>query len=309
MWFSILRSCAHVVAIASGLTLVWLAPATSQEKGGKAVVASVKIPSLNPLHPAAAVGQVSAQLYGTLLRMDEDWELQPNLAKSWQVSDNGLQLTFKLHPKAQFHDGSAITSADVKWSIENSVANHRFGTAMFGAIGGIETPNAQTIVVSLVKPSPAILRSMTSPRFLPILPKAVYGDGQKFMKHPRHADPVGSGPFKLSDNGLPSYLVLEPFEGWVNEGPYLDQVVFQVVGDQSALRVGFQRGEFHLASGSALSTYRDLAQYDELDKVVVDPCCEATGSIFAMDMNNRKPPLDDARGAQGDLHGHQSTIH
>mgnify|MGYP000846951794 CR=1 FL=1 len=295
MWFSILRSCAHVVAIASGLTLVWLAPATSQEKGGKAVVASVKIPSLNPLHPAAAVGQVSAQLYGTLLRMDEDWELQPNLAKSWQVSDNGLQLTFKLHPKAQFHDGSAITSADVKWSIENSVANHRFGTAMFGAIGGIETPNAQTIVVSLVKPSPAILRSMTSPRFLPILPKAVYGDGQKFMKHPRHADPVGSGPFKLSDNGLPSYLVLEPFEGWVNEGPYLDQVVFQVVGDQSALRVGFQRGEFHLASGSALSTYRDLAQYDELDKVVVDPCCEATGSIFAMDMNNRKPPLDDAR--------------
>ncbi len=295
MPFDFLRRCGQAIVLAASFSIVGLGTGQAQEKGGKAVVASVKIPSLNPLHPAAAVGQVSAQLYGTLLRMDEDWALQPNLAQSWEGSEDGLSFTFKLHPDATFHDGSAITSADVKWSLENSISNHRFGPAMFGAVDAIDTPDDQTIVVSLSSPSPAILRSMTSPRFLPILSQAIYGDGQEFMKHPRHANPVGSGPFKLTDNGLPSYLLLEPFEGWVQDGPYLDQVVFQVVGDQSALRVGLQRGDFHLASGTALSTYRDLAKYEELPNVRVDSCCHATGSIFAMDMNNRKPPLDDQR--------------
>jgi peptide/nickel transport system substrate-binding protein len=270
-------------------------PSAAQESGGEIVVASVNIPSLNPLHPAAAVGQVSAQLYGTLVRMDEDWEVQPNIAESWEVSDDGLIITFNLNSEAVFHDGTPITTADVRFSIETSVQNHRFGPEMFGTINTIETPDALTVVLGLSQPSPALLRSMSSPRFLPILPTHIFDDGQDFMTHPAHANPIGSGPFMVADNGLPSYLILEPFEGWVQPGPYLDQIVFQVINDPSAVRVGFQRGDFQLASGTALSTYRDLARYEEMEFVTVETCCLATGSMFAMDMNNRRPPLDDER--------------
>jgi peptide/nickel transport system substrate-binding protein len=295
MHLKFLGRCTQAIALAACLTLVGMTPTIAQQKGGKAVIASAKIASLNPLHVSAAVGLVSPQVYGTLVRMNDDWDLQPNLADSWAMGDDSLSFTFNLNADATFHDGAPVTSADVKYSLETSLANHRFGPAMFGAIESVETPDPQTVVFKLSRPSPAILRSMTSPRFLPIVPKHIFDDGQEFMKHPRHADPVGSGPFKVVDNGLPSYLVLEPFEEWALPGPYLDQIVFQVIGDQSAVRVGFQRGEFHLASGTALSTYRDLENYDSMEYVSVDPCCEGTGSMFAMDMNSRRPPLDDVR--------------
>lgn len=294
MLFDSIRRYGQAVVIAAALSLTGVMPGAAQEKGGEMTVASVKIPSLNPLHPAASVGMVSPQIYGTLVRMNDDWELEPNLAESWEMGADGLSFTFKLYADATFHDGTPLTSEDVKWSLETALANHRFGPAMFGAVDTIETPDAQTVVFRLSQPSPAMLRSLSSARFMPILPKHLFDDGQEFMNHPQHANPVGSGPFKVADNGLPAYLVLEPFEGWVQPGPYLEQVVFQVVGDQSALRVGFQRGDFH-TSGTALSTYRDLAKYDALEHVTVNACCEATGSMFAMDMNNRRPPLDDQR--------------
>lgn len=295
MLLKFIRRCTQTIVVAACLSVVGMTPAAAQEQGGKAVVASVKIPSLNPLHPAAAVGQVSGQIYGTLVRMDDDWAVQPNIADSWEISNDGLAYTFHLNTGAKFHDGEPITSGDVSWSLENTLANHRFGPAMFGAVDTIETPDDYTVIFRLSQPSPALLRSATSSRFLPILPRHIFDDGQEFMTHPAHDNPVGSGPFKVADNGLPSYLVLEPFQDWVQKGPYLDQVIFQVVGDPSALRVGFERGEFQLASGTAITTYRDLANFDALEHVSVVACCQATGSIFAMDMNDRKPPLDDVR--------------
>lgn len=77
-----LGRCTQAIALAACLTLAGMTPTIAQEKGGKAVIASAKIASLNPLHVSAAVGLVSPQVYGTLVRMNDDWDLQPNLADS-----------------------------------------------------------------------------------------------------------------------------------------------------------------------------------------------------------------------------------
>lgn len=270
-------------------------PASAQEKGGEAVFMSIEIPSLNPLHASSATGLVSPNLYATLVRLDDAWAPQPYLASAWELSDDGLTYTFHLEPGATFQDGEPITSEDVKWSLETAREQHRFGPTMFGSIETIDTPDPETAVFHLSQPSPALLRSASSPRFLPIMPKHVFDDGQDFMTHPAHEQPVGSGPFKLTDNGLPSYLVLEPSETFWGEGPYLERLIYRVVTDQTAVRVGFEREEFHIAMGSATSLYRDMKRYQELPHIAVDPCCDAVGSIFAMDINNREAPLDDAK--------------
>lgn len=289
-----IRDIRGLAAIGTLALALAAAPLTAQETGGDAVFMSIEIPSLAPLHASSATGLVSANLWATLVRLDHDWTPQPHLAESWEMSEDGLTYTFRLREGAVFHDGAPITSADVKWSLEQSRELHRFGPLMFGQVSSIDTPDDLTVVMNLDQPSPALLRSASSPRFLPVMPKHVYDDGQDLATHPAFENPVGSGPYRLADNGLPSYIVLEPNEDYWGEGPYLDSLVYRVVTDQTAVRVGFEREEFHLAMGSASTLYRDLARFQELPHLAVDTCCDAVGSIFAMDINNRKPPLDDA---------------
>ena len=99
------------------------------------------------------------------MRLADDWTPQPYLADSWKVAADGLTYTFHLHPGALFHDNTPITSEDVKWSLEQSVKYHRFGPTMFGTVSSIDTPDADTVVFHLSQPNPALLRSMSSPRF------------------------------------------------------------------------------------------------------------------------------------------------
>lgn len=107
---------------------------------------------------------------------------------------------------------------------------------------------------------------------------------------------MGSGPFKLGENRLPEYVTLVRNEDYWRDGrPYLDEVIFRVVTDQTAVRIGFERGDFHMTVGSANALYRDMKRFQDMPNLSVDICCEANGSIFVMDVNNRNGPLKDAR--------------
>ncbi|GIT73252.1 MAG: hypothetical protein Ct9H300mP28_30660 [Pseudomonadota bacterium] len=89
---------------------------------------------LNPaVQSGIATGEPGAQLFATPLRFDENWNPQPYLAKSWEISTNGLSVTLNLVKGATFHDGEPITSEDVKFSINTIKANHPFKT-MFAAV-------------------------------------------------------------------------------------------------------------------------------------------------------------------------------
>ena len=72
---------------------------------------------LNPaVQSGTATGAPGAQLFAAPLRYDENWEPQPYLARSWDVSDDGLTVTLNLVEGATFHDGMPITSKDVAFS-------------------------------------------------------------------------------------------------------------------------------------------------------------------------------------------------
>ena len=78
-------------------------------------------------------GYPGAQLFASPLRYDENWDPQPYLAKSWKVSDDGLQVTLNLVSNAKFHDGVPLTSEDVAFSVEVIKANHPF-KSMFAPV-------------------------------------------------------------------------------------------------------------------------------------------------------------------------------
>ena len=127
----------------SGGTLVWSIGSTPRH--------------LNPaVQSGIATGEPGAQLFATPLRFDENWNPQPYLAKSWEISSNGLSVTLNLVKGATFHDGEPITSEDVKFSINTIKANHPFKT-MFAAVKDIETPDKNTALIKLSTPHPALL--------------------------------------------------------------------------------------------------------------------------------------------------------
>ena len=156
----------------------------------------------NPRHlnPAVQSGIVTgfpgAQLFATPIRYDNNWDPQPYLAESWEISDGGKTVKLNLVKDAVFHDGVPIKSSDVKFSLETIKKNHPFKT-MFAPVVSVETPDEHTAILRLSTPHPALMLAMSS-QLMAIIPEHVYGDGQDPKTHPQNSkNVVGSGPFKL----------------------------------------------------------------------------------------------------------------
>jgi hypothetical protein len=137
----------------------------------------------------------AAQLFASPIRLDKNWKPQPYLAESWTLSPDNRSITLVLRKNAVFHDGKPITAEDVKFSIETIRDNHPFKT-MYGPVNAVTINDAQTAVIRLAEPHPAVLLALST-SLTPIIPKHIFGDGTDVKIHPRNANPVGSGAFKL----------------------------------------------------------------------------------------------------------------
>ena len=238
-----------IAAVATTVFLASSAMAEEPKRGGTLVMAIQQNPRhLNPaVQSGTATGQPGTQLFASLLRYDDGWTPQPYLAKSWEVSDDGLSVTIKLVENATFHDGKPITSEDVAFSIETVKANHPF-KSMFAPVTAVETPDPNTAVIKLSEPHPALMLAMSS-QLLSIIPKHVYGDGQDPKAHPANsAGVVGSGPFKLVEFKRDEHIILERYDGYFLEGlPYLDKIVMRIMPDGSSRTIALEGGELMLS--------------------------------------------------------------
>jgi peptide/nickel transport system substrate-binding protein len=162
--------------------------------------------------------------YSTLLKFDG--KRYPNiigdLAKAWTVSPDGLTYTFKLHDGVKFHDGSLLTSADVKASYQRianppaSVVSVR--KAWYADIGDIITPDATTVVFKLKGPNASMLASFASPF------DCIYS-AAKLKQNPHYPETeiMGSGAFTFVKYEKGAYWEGKRFDGYFRKGlPYLD---------------------------------------------------------------------------------------
>jgi len=230
--------------------------------------------------------------------MDEDWTPQPYLAESWAFSDDGLTMTLNLVQGATFHDGAPITSEDVAFSVKTVQENHPF-KSMFDVVTSVDTPDAHTAVLNLSQPHPALLLAMSS-QLLPIIPKHVYGDGQDIQSHPQNSENVvGSGPFKLVEFTRDQNIVLERFDDFFIDGrPYLDRIVYRIIGDASSRAIGLENGEIHMSTFE--NNVRNLARMKEnADLVVTNEAYDAVGALNWLAFNTgSEGPVSDKRVRQ-----------
>jgi ABC-type transport system substrate-binding protein len=182
-------------------------------------------------------------------------ELEPDLAESYTVSDDGLTYTFKLRQGVKFHNGRIMTAADVKWSLERAVnpATQSPGGGYFSAISGfddltggksaelsgIATPDDSTVVIKLSRPDATFLHIMAI-NFAYVAPKEeVEKAGADWGKQP-----VGTGAFKFIEWVPGQRIVLERNKDYYKAGvPYLDKITFEFGFDPTVAVLKLKNGE------------------------------------------------------------------
>lgn len=219
---------------------------------------------LDPLNASNGNGDIFADelLYSPLVRADPEGgdDLVPALAESWEVSDDGLTYTFTLREGVKFSNGQPLTAEDVTFSLD------RFGDPETNvllsnvAVGydSSEVVDDRTVQVNLSEPVAAFLYNISIfPAF--IVPKdLVEEQGDAFFK-----DPVGTGPFMLSEFTPGSSITFERNPNYWEEGkPYLDTVRFDFATDSNSRLLELQNGQAQIADGVLFSQI-DAVQQDE----------------------------------------------
>ncbi len=224
-----------VVLVAIGLP----AATVAQDGGGGTLVAAISAEpdQLDPQLTSAYVSfQVLENVFDTLVEPDENLEMVPSLAESWEVSDDGLTYTFKLRDGVTWHDGSPLTAQDVVYSygrIRESANNGwRFGT-----VTDVTAPDDTTVVFTLSAPTPNLLSNLGAFKGMAIVQQANVESGDITTA------PIGSGPFKVNSWTSGDSIELVRNDDYWGGAPSLDGVTFRFIPDATVALTNLQSGD------------------------------------------------------------------
>ncbi|MGG3887993.1 ABC transporter substrate-binding protein [Metabacillus fastidiosus] len=211
---------------------------SSPQAGGNIVVAIPQdLDFLDPhLAEAAGTREIMFNIFEGLLKANTKGGLDPAIAESYTISDDGLTYTFKLRQGIVFHNGKELTSEDVLYSY-TKLAGLKTGKAIyetFANVASIEAPDKQTVVIALKEKEASFLTALTAA----VIP-AGYEDSNK--------NPVGTGPFQFEKYSAGQNIKLKKNENYYIKGlPYLDGVEFRILTDQEAAFLALQSGELDI---------------------------------------------------------------
>jgi peptide/nickel transport system substrate-binding protein len=284
--------------VAAGAATVFAGASDAQEprRGGTLNFAVNAEPPNYDCHANTSFAFVHpvAPHYSLLLKFDAAHypKIVGDLAESWQVSADGLTYSFKLRSGVKFHDGSALTSADVKASYDRIVKPPQgvisIREATYEDITSIETPDPQTVVFKLKARDASMLANFASPW------NCIYS-AAKLKQDPKFPEKnvLGTGPFKFVEHVAGSHWVGQRFDDYFIKGqPYLD-----------GYRAVFMRGA---AIINAIQGGQVMAEFRGQSPAERDKLVEAMGSKavvaevpwicnLVVGFNTAKKPFDDAR--------------
>jgi peptide/nickel transport system substrate-binding protein len=280
------------LGLAAILLLAGLATAEAA-KTSLSLGMTVEPSGLDPTIAApVAIREVTwANLFETLVKLDESGHIQPLLAKSWTVSPDGLTYTFQLQTGAKFHDGTPFTSADVKFSFDRARAptSTNAQKQIFAPIEAVETPDPATAIIRLKQPSGNFLYYLA------------WGDASIVSPgtaEANRANPVGTGPFRFRTWARGDRVELVRNPDYWGEKPKLETVTFRFIGDPQAQVAALRAGDLDAFPNlAAPELFADLQK----DKRFTAIAGNTEGEIVA-GMNNARKPFDDVRVRRALMH-------
>ncbi len=218
-------------------TSALVAPAAAQTPPGVLVVGQIAEPQALDPHAVTAVNdfRILMNVYDGLVRYASGTlEVEPALAESWEISEDGTVYTFTLRDAVTFHDGSALDAEAVVFNFERMLnEDHPYhGTGpfplsfFFSAVQGVEALDARTVRFTLNEPYAPFLSNLAYPTGLIVSPAAVMQHGADFGRNPS-----GTGPFRFAEWQSNERVVVTRNDDYWGEAAGLDAVVFRPITD------------------------------------------------------------------------------
>ncbi|RVT97043.1 ABC transporter substrate-binding protein [Rhodovarius crocodyli] len=252
---------------------------------------------LNPsLQASTGVYIVGGKIQEALVDLDEAGNPVPVLAESWESSPDGKTHIFKLRQGVTWHDGKPFTSADVAFTaMEMWKKILNYGTTLQQFLTEVQTPDAHTAVFKYERPMPQGLLLRALPDLGYISPKHIYETGD-IRQNPANTAPVGTGPFKFVQYERGQFIIAERNPNyWRPNLPYLDRVVWRVIGDRAAAAAQMEAGQilFSPYSSLAISDFQRLSRDARFE--VTTKGNEGNARTNTVEFNHRNPVLADVR--------------
>src|SRR5690606_26942467 len=176
------------------------------------VATTAPAPSLDPTNTLAASGaEISLHVFDALKTYDENYDLMPNPAKSWSVSDDGLTYWFELVAGIRFHDGTTMTADDVVASIDRAVKIGVSNATLKPIIDSVRAESGRAVAVRLKKRFTALSAVLANPLSPVVVMPAKYARKHVPLKPP---ELIGTGPFKITAWKPDRYTLLTKFDGY-----------------------------------------------------------------------------------------------
>jgi peptide/nickel transport system substrate-binding protein len=269
------------------LALLIVFAATAAARSGTLDIAVDQSPvGLDPhIATAFATFAVIDQIYDDLVELNSDLQLEPALAKSWEVSDDGLTYTFELRPDAKFHNGRELTAEDVVYSFERIMAEETGSpfASRFSQVESAEATGEHTVVFHMNSQFAPFLSNLTD---LAIVPKEVveeHGNLQRVA--------VGTGPFMLQEWIPDTSILLKANPDYYREGqPGVEALKYHIVPEATARAAGLRSGTYDLLPDVDAITAQTLQRASNVEMLQSDDLAYAL-----LGLNVERAPLDDAR--------------
>ena len=284
---TITKAIGLALALSTALADMAMAQSTEVRIG-----VALEPPALDPTAGAAeAIDIVVYQnVFEGLTRVDATGAVQPGLADSWTISDDGLTYSFKLHDGVTFHDGSTFDAEDVKFTFdrilaEDSVNAHK---EFYEPITSVTVVDPLTVEMKL---------NRQIGRFLFDL-----GRGDAVIVAPESADnnanePIGTGPFAFLQWDKGSRVILEAYQPYWGEPAHLTRATYVFISDTATLTNALLAGDIDGTNNfgqEALGVFEGNPQFTIL--------AGTTEGETILGTNNRKPPFDNLKVRQAMAH-------
>jgi peptide/nickel transport system substrate-binding protein len=247
------------------------------------VAIQLEPPNLDPTGGAAqAIDSVLySNVFEGLTRFMADGSVVAGLAKSWDISDDGLTYTFMLNEGVMFHDGTDMKADDVKFSLDRARADDSTNAqkGLFADIADVTVVDSLTVQVTLAQPNGSFLFNMAWGDAVIVAPESIETIA---------SNPIGTGAFAFSDWVQGDRLELVRNDAYWGDAPALESATFRFISDPTAA--------FAAVMAEDVDAFVGFPAPENLPQFEADPRFQVlvgnTEGETILSMNNQMPPFD-----------------
>jgi peptide/nickel transport system substrate-binding protein len=227
-------------------------------------------------------------VYDTLFDLQFDGSFKPELAESWETSEDGKVWTFKIRQGVTWHDGQPLTANDIAYTynLYKSDENFSYLNSNTTYFESIEAPDDGTLVITLTEPIPN-LEFQTIAMY--VLPQHIFQDAPVEFEN---TEMIGSGPFKMAEYRQGEFVRLAKNADYWTDPPKVDEVIFQTFGSQDVLVQAIRTGQVDMITEMPATAVTGLRNDANVQVVNGPPLAPFAADIIFNQMSVERCPDD-----------------